>query len=69
MSGAAERFRQSWERASARWTGPAADAFHAQYILRMEECAEAVDRAEAALLETARDYSAALTELESGLHY
>ena len=39
----AERLREAWGRAAGKWRCEAADAFHREYILSMEETAESFD--------------------------
>ncbi|MBR5093464.1 MAG: hypothetical protein IK095_00080 [Oscillospiraceae bacterium] len=40
----AERIREAWSRASGGWRCEAAEAFHREFVLTMEETAEAFDR-------------------------
>lgn len=67
MSGAAEQVRQSWDRARTRWTGAAADAFYAEYILRLEESAQTMDAAALELRDTAAALSEGLSAIEMSL--
>ena len=65
---AAAHIAEAWSRAQSGWQGEAAEVFRAEYILRLQECAELLDRACGAAEEQTRLLAEELSALEAQIH-